>query len=161
MFYFLHIVIVLYNLLLYSIFRGGIYDYLRLSKMSKTNIRKNRKGLKNYWIYQSIHEQHSLGILYGLNILFLTSTIVYSVLVITLGFIKTLQPILFVLSVLLCIVEIPTMALASIYDCKAEFGRSFVLLTKRKESNGYYSSLLIMFPWWVTAVLICVSYGLL
>ena len=161
MFYFLHIVIVLYNLLLYSIFRGGIYDYLRLSKMSKTNIRKSKKGLKNYWLYQSIHEQHSLGILYGLNILFLIFTIVYSTLVFTLGFIKTLQPLLVILSICLCIVEIPTMAIASIYDCKAEFGRSFVLLTKRKESNGYYSSPLSMASWSITAILICVSYRFL
>ena len=50
MFYFYGIVIVLYNLLLYAIFRNGIYDYLRLSKMSKSNIKKNRKGLNAPYI---------------------------------------------------------------------------------------------------------------
>lgn len=159
MFYFLQIVIVLYNLVLYSVFRGGIYSYLRLSKMSKTNIRKHRKGLKNYWLYQSIYEQRPLGIFYVLNILFLISTILFSVLIIVLGYIKALQPVVLVLSVLLCVVEIPSLLLTSIYDCKAEYGRSFVLLTKRKDTHGYYSSLMNMASWLVTAVLICISYG--
>ena len=161
MFYFLQVIIVLYNLFLYAIFRGGIYQYLRLSKMSKTNIRKNQKDFADYWLYRSIHRQHPMGILYGLNLVFLMATISCSAIILVAGFIKVLQPFVWGISLILCLIEIPAVAIASFYDCKAEFGPSFVLLRKRKESNGYYSSLLDMLPWCVTAILVCFSYGLL
>lgn len=161
MFFFLQIVVVLYNFLLYALFRGGIYHYLRLSKMSKTNIRKSQKGYANYWLYQSIHQQHPMGILYGLNLIFLIITIFFTVIVLTVGFIKTFQPFVWGLSLVLCMMEIPAMAITSIYDCKAEFGQPFVFLRKQKESNGYYCSLLDMFSWCVTAILIYYSFGLL
>ncbi len=90
------IVIAFYNLLLYAIFRSGIYSYLRLSKMSKAYIKKNRKGFINYWLYHSINKQNSLGILYGLNLIFLIATFTFMVFAITLGFIEALQSILIV-----------------------------------------------------------------
>lgn len=161
MFYFLQIVIVLYNLLLYALFRGGIYHYLRLSKMSKTNIRKNQKDFADYWLYRSIHRQHPMGALYALNLVYLIATISCSVIVLAIGFIDTLQTFVWILSLVLCLIEIPAMAITSVYDCKAEFGQPFVLLRKRKESNGYYCSLLDMFAWCVTAILVCFSFGLL
>lgn len=161
MFYFLQIVIVLYNLLLYALFRGGIYHYLRLSKMSKTNIRKSQKGYANYWLYQSIHQQHPMGILYGLNLVFLIATLFCSVVILVAGFIKPLQPFVWGVSLTLCLIEIPAMVITSVYDCKAEFGQPFVFLCKQKESNGYYCSLLDMLSWCVTAILVCFSFGLL
>ena len=161
MFYFLHILIVFYNLFLYFVFRDGIYHYLRLTKMSKSYIKKKQKGYANYWLYRSIHRQHPMGILYRLNLVFLAATIICSVLIVALGFIKALQPFVLFVSLVLCLIEIPAMAIFSFYDCKAEFGQGFVLFRKRKESNGYYSSLFMILPWCVTAVWIYVSYGLL
>lgn len=158
MFYFFNIVIVFYNLLLYTIFRGGIYDYLRLCKMSKNNIKKSRKGLKNYWLYLSIHKQTSLGILYYINIVFLISTIAFSIFTIALGFIKMLQPIVLVFSIAICVIEIPSTMLASIYNYRAEFGKPFVLLARRKYTNKLCSSLIDLFSWGITAFLIYISY---
>ena len=158
MFYFLNIVIVLYNLLLYAIFRSGIYDYLRLSKMSKTNIKQSCRGFKNYWLYQASNIKTPLGILYNLNCIFLVSTTTFSVLALLLGYIKAVQPILFTLSILLCIVEIPTTGLASAYSTKAEFGKRFVFLAKRKDTGKFCSSVVDMFSWCITALLIYLSY---
>ena len=158
MFYFYSVVIVLYNLLLYAIFRSGIYDYLRLSKMSKSNIKKNRKGFKNYWLYQMINKQTPLGILYSLNYIFLISTAIFTVLAITIGFIKMFRPIIFVCSILLCLIEIPSSILASIYSNKMEYGKAFVFLAKRKYMRGYCSSLIDIFSWVVTALFIYFSY---
>ena len=158
MFYFYSIVIVLYNLLLYAIFRSGIYDYLRSSKMSKSNIKKSRKGLKNYWLYCSINRQQPLGILYGLNYIFLAATVVFTAFAVSAGFIKALQPILFFLSVILCIIEIPASITASIHSDNAEYGKPFVLLAKRKDTKGYHSSLFDMCSWIITAIFICFSY---
>ena len=41
-----NLILLLLSLLIYSHFRVGVYSYCRLSKMSKTNIRKNKKGLR-------------------------------------------------------------------------------------------------------------------
>lgn len=161
MFYFLQIIIVFYNFFLYAIFRGGIYHYLRLSKMSKTNIRKSQKGFANYWFYQSIRRQLPMGILYSVNLIFLIATIFGSIMILATGFIKPLQPLVWGISLFLCSIEIPAMVITSVYDCKAEFGQPFVFLCKRKESNGYYCSLLDMLSWCVTAILVCFSFGLL
>lgn len=46
MFYLFNFFFVLYSLFLYTWFRCGIYDYLRVSGRSKTYIHKNRKGMK-------------------------------------------------------------------------------------------------------------------
>lgn len=158
MFYFYGIVIGLYNFLLYAIFRSGIYDYLRLSKISKSNIKKNRKGFKNYWFYQSINKQTPLGILYILNYIFLTFSVIFIILAVTMGFIKALQPVLFHLSIILCIIEIPSTIIATICSNNAEYGRPFVWFAKRKHMKGFYSSLIDMFSWSVTVLLICLSF---
>ncbi len=158
MFYFYSILIVLYNLFLYAIFRSGIYDYLRLSKMSKSNIKKCTKGFMNYWFFQSINKQMPLGILYDLNGIFLIFTAVFTLLTVSIGYIKMFQPVLLVISVLLCLIEIPAVILESIYANKIEYGRAFVFFAKRKHSGGYTSSLLEMLSWVITASLICLAY---
>ena len=158
MFYFLMVAIAFYNLLLYAIFRDGIYSYLRLSKMSKTYIKKNRKGFINYWLYHSINKQNSLGILYGLNLAFFIATISFMLFAITLGYIRGLQPILFVFSVVLCVIEIPCMIIASIHSNKEDYGKPFVFLAKRKHVRGYTGSLLDWLSWAMTALLIYLSF---
>ena len=158
MFYFFMIVIAFYNLLLYAIFRSGIYSYLRLSKMSKTYIKKNRKGFINYWLYHSINKQNSLGVLYGLNLTFLIATITFMIFAITLGYIKVLQPILFALSIVLCIIEIPCAIIASIHSNNEDYGKPFVFLAKRKHIRGYTSSLINWLSWSITALFIYLSF---
>lgn len=158
MFYFFMIVIALYNLLLYAIFRSGIYSYLRLSKMSKTYIKKNRKGFINYWLYHSINKQNSLGILYVLNLVFFIATAAFLLFTIILGYIRVLQPILLVFSILLCIIEIPCVIIASIYSNSEDYGKPFVFLAKRKHMRGYTSSLIDWLSWLMTAFLIYLSF---
>lgn len=126
--------------------------------MSKTNIKKNRNGLKNYWLYQSVNSQTPLGKLYYINIVFLIFTAVFSVFTLALGFIRNLQPIVFILSISVCIVEISATVIASVYNCQAEFGKAFVLIARRKNTGKFYSSLIDMFSWCVTVFLIYNSY---
>ena len=152
------IVIAFYNLLIYAIFRSGIYSYLRLSKMSKTYIKKNRKGFINYWLYHSINKQNSLGVLYGLNLAFLIATITFMIFAITLGYIKVMQPILFALSIVLCIIEIPCAIIASIHSNNEDYGKPFVFLAKRKHIRGYTSSLIDWLSWSITAIFIYLSF---
>ncbi len=158
MFYIFQIIIVLYNLYLYAMFRVGINDYLRLSKMSKTNIRKSKKGFKNFWFYKAINEKKPLGILYYLNIVFLVATLVYSVPVVALGFVKVLQPVFLVLSIVVCVVEIPTTIISSLYLTREEFGKSFVWFARMKHAKRPYSSLFVIFASCLTALFIYLSY---
>lgn len=152
------ILIAFYNFYLYAIFRSGIYSYLRLSKMSKTYIRKNRKGFINYWFYHAINEQNPLGILYGLNLTFFIATATFMLFSILLGYIKALQPILFVFSIVLCVIEIPCMIISSIHSDREEYGKPFVLFAKRKYYGGYTSSLFTWFSWEITALFIYLSF---
>ena len=158
MFYFLMVVIAFYNLLLYAIFRSGIYSYLRSSKMSKIYIKKNRKGFINYWLYYSINKQNSLRILYGLNLAFFIATISFMLFAITLGYIRGLQLILFTFSIVLCVIEIPCMIIASIHSNNEDYGKPFVFIAKRKHTRGYTSSLIEWLSWAMTAFLIYLSF---
>ena len=158
MFYFFMIVIAFYNFLLYAIFRSGIYSYLRLLKMSKTYIKKNRKGFINYWLYYSINKQNSLGILYGLNLAFFIVTLAFMLSTITVGYIRTLQPILFAFSIVVCVIEIPCMIIASIHSNNEDYGKPFIFLAKRKHWRGYTSSLIDWSSWTITAFLIYLSF---
>ena len=152
------IVIAFYNLLLYAVFRSGIYSYLRLSKMSKSNIKKNRKGFVNYWLYYSLNKQNSLGFLYGLNLIFFVATFTFMLFAITLGFIEALQSILLAFSVVLCIIEIPCVIIASIHSNSENYGKPFIVLAKRKYSRGYTSSLIDWLSWSITAFLVYLSF---
>lgn len=132
---------ILYSIFTYFWFRSGIYDYLRLSKISKSFIRKNRKGVINYWFYTQIHKQRPLGYLYYLNSIFLILILLYIFFVIIFGIFNFGKLIIIFLTVSLCIIEIPASIFSARYDALAEYGDSFVLLAKRKESSGYYSSI--------------------
>ena len=158
MFYFFNIVIVLYNLVLYANFRSGIYDYLRFSKMSKTFIKNHRKGFKNYWLYKAIHEQNSLGILYYLNLVFFTSTVIFSSIALMLGFVKVFQPLILSFSMILFLMEIPMTMLASTCQCKLKYNKAFVWLAKDKERKHFYSSWIDILSCFVTGFLIWLSY---
>ena len=157
MFYFLNIIIAVYNALLFSIFRDGIYDYLRLSKMSETSIRKLGSGFANHWLYRSIKKRLP-PVLYYVNLIFLSYTVLFSFFVFFFGFMQKLQPIIFVLSAGLCIIEIPAIIAASIYTCRREFGKPFVLLVWSKERKRLFCSPVDMLSWGLTLLLIFLSF---
>ncbi len=158
MFYLFQIIIVLYNFLCYAFFRVGINDYLKLSKMSKTNIRKSKKGFENFWFYKTINEKKPLGILYYLNIIFLIVILVYSVPVVAFGYIKVFQSIFLILSIVVCIIEIPTSIIAAVYSSQEEFGKPFVLFARSKYTKRNVSSLFSILAWCPTALFIYLSY---
>ncbi len=142
MFYLFAFLFVIYQFFLYALFRGAIYDYLRMSKVSKTYIRKNRKGIKNYWLYSQIHKEYSLGALYYINIIYLFSILLFLLMVVLFGQAKEAYVLLILLAVIICLIEIPCSVFASVIGCKAEFGKPFVLFAIRKETSEIYSSLI-------------------
>ena len=111
-----------------------------------------------YWLYHSINKQNSLGILYGLNLIFLIATFTFMVFAITLGFIEALQSTLIVFSIVLCAIEIPCVIIASTYSNIEDYGKPFILLAKRKHLRGFTSSLFDWLSWLMTAFLIYLSF---
>ena len=158
MFYFYAILLTLYNWLIYAIFRSTIYNSLRLSKMSKTHIRKNCKGFMNYWFYTQLHQEKNLGFLYYANIIFLIFLLLFSIISIFFGYLEVLKIPITLASSVLCLFEIPILIWCSKIDALTEYGKTFVFLRKRKESVGYYSSLLYIFSWVipVTFTFLCI-----
>ncbi len=142
MFYLFIICFIIYHFFLYAFFRGAIYDYLRMSKVSKTYIRKSRKGIKNYWFYSQIHKEHSLGALYYINIIYLFSILVFLLMVVLFGQAKEVHILLILSAVIMCLMEIPCTVFASVIECRVEFGKPFVLFAVRKETKKLYSSLI-------------------
>lgn len=141
MFYIINLIIVAFSIFLYVLFRSGIYSYLRLSKVSKTFIRKNRKGFSNYWLYTKLHKEHSLGIMYYLNVIFLFGLMVFSLVTICLGYLEFMQLPIIILSIILAVVEVISSSIATYYDTINEFGVPFVLWQKTKFMRRYSSSL--------------------
>ena len=77
---------------------------------------------------------------------------------ITLGFIETLQSILIVFSIVLCIIEIPCVIIASIYSNIEDYGKPFIFLAKIKHLRGYTSSLIDWLSWLMTVFLVYLSF---
>lgn len=157
MFYFLNLIFALYGWFLYAVFRSSIYDYLRISKVSKTYIRKSRKGFMNNWFYLQIHREHSIGILFYWNILFFFSIILYSIIAILLGCLDFLKIPIIALSIMVCLIEIPSTILAAYKSYQAEFGTPFVLWAKRKGTGKYCSVVIDMLAWMISILLVYLS----
>ena len=158
MFYFLHFIIVLYNILIYALFRGGITEYMRRLRISKSYIKKNKKGFLNYWFYRDINKDRPIGAVYYLNIIYLSLTAVYSLLAIVFGYMTALKPLLLILSIIICVLQIPAGIFDSVQNCMIEYNKPFVLIAKKKGHTYYYSSLFDMLSWCITAVFIYASY---
>ena len=153
---FVWLIFAVYSVGVYAWFRSGIYNYLRVNKVSKTYIRKHRKGLCNYWLYCDIHREHSLGVLYPLNIVFLILLMAFWMVGVLFGWLEAMKIPTVVASICLCLIELPAIILTQRYDCLAEYGRPFVWFRRRNESKQYDSSVLdwasyaipVALVWW-------------
>ncbi len=158
MFYGATILIVILNLCLYFAVRGSIWDFFRFNKLSKSNIRKNKKGFKNYWFYQEINKIKPLGWMYFANIIYFFLTLFYTVFALSLGYIKILQPVFFIVSIIICLIQIPTTIWSVYYDNLYAFGKAFVLCRRFPDARRYLRTPLdYVYPWVITGLLICLS----
>lgn len=159
MFYGATILIVLLNLSLYFSVRGSITDFFRFNKLSKTNIRKNTKGFKNYWFYRELNKIKPLGLMYYANIIYFYLTLFYTALSLSLGYIRVLQPVFFVTSIGICLLQIPMTIWSVYYDNLYAFGKAFVLCSRFPDARRHLRTILdYIWPWAVTGMLICLSY---
>lgn len=148
----------LYGLLLYANLRSGIYTHLRLRKISKTSIRKNQKGFRNYWFYQNIQKNYGLGLAYGLNVAYLLTWLLHLAMALLGLILPWLQLPVLLCASLLCLIELPAVFWAAGNEYRAEFGSSFILLARKKETGKFCSSLIDLFAWCFSAFVLYISY---
>lgn len=158
MFFCLQIFFSLFSLLFYGYLRSGIYSQLRLRKISKTTIKRKRKGFQNYWFYRDIQKNYGLGWIYGLNLAYFWGWIVHLSIVLPAIAFSWLKFPVFVCSCLLSLLEIPAVIFASVNENRAEFGTGFVLMAKCKDTKKFRSSLIDLFVWLGPAFLVYLSY---
>lgn len=128
------------SLFFYVNFRIGVNSCLRYTKNSKTFIRKNTKGMRNYWLYEKIHKEIDLGYIYYLNWMLLILCPLYFLLAVSFGWADAMQIPIAILNILVCFALFPSLIFADIYTNYEDYGQAFVLL-KPGRFRGYHSSL--------------------
>ncbi len=115
------------NIWLYFSFKSSIDIYLRLKKNSKTYIKKNTKGFRNYWFYEKIHKEQSLGFWYYINIVYLFAVLIVTFVVITIGYLEFMEIPVAVLVTLLAVIESVAIGFSTICNNIQDYGTPFVL----------------------------------
>lgn len=129
-FYWLNILLSFFAAILYASFRSGIYAYLRLSKNSKTFIKKSKKGFLNFWFYKKLKRE--LGYAYHLNLTLFFGTVAYTLIALSLAWIEILHLPIAIIYALLCTLQITTQIFSDINYNKHEYGTPFILWRKGK-----------------------------
>ncbi len=131
----LNLILLLLGFFTYFHFRVGIYAYCRISKISKTYIRKNTKGVSNYWLYSRLHKQGDIGVLYYLNLIYLFLLILFSI-AFALSWISFFKIPIIITGLLLSIASIPVFFTSLIYTNTDDVGKAFVVFKVFKGYNG-------------------------
>lgn len=154
-YYFLTLLFLVLFAIVYALFRGGVQTWLRLKKgISKTHIRKLKKGKKNFWWYQALHDEVGIGLLYPLNKGFTLAYTLALGLSLVLGWWKPVSVVLCGLMFLLGIFSAIMIGFALIWSNIEEHGRPIVLLAYRKNKGGLNSVIIDL-----TAVIFCLIMG--
>ena len=145
-FFLLNLVFFIINILFYLYFRAGVSSYCKVTKISKSFIRKNREGAANYWLYKQIHQQRSLGSFYYINYMLLISLAIF-LFVTTLSWISWMRIPTIIIAIILGITEIPAMTIAVIYNNLERFERPFVLFRIHRGPNGKSRTFVTVLDW--------------
>ncbi|MBQ9112305.1 MAG: hypothetical protein IJY08_01870 [Clostridia bacterium] len=141
-FYFCSLLFLMIPLIFYVLFRFSVDMWLRRTKrISKTRIHKLKKGKRNFWWLQALHNEIGLGGIYHLN---KTFTVLYPcVLALTLftGLIKHMSIIICVFCLTVYILTTVMIIFTQIQDNMDTHGSPFVIFAKR--ANGGINSVFI------------------
>lgn len=134
-FFLINLFFLFISLYAYIYFRCGIGAYCKLRRMSKTFIRKNKKGAANYWLYKQLHNQKNLGSLYYINYIFLIGLAAFT-LVFAFSWIEWMRIPLIITGIVLGLIEIPAIFEAMVQINRKEFGKPFVFFRVVRGYNG-------------------------
>ena len=130
-----NLILLIFGLFTYVHFRCGVYVYCRISKMSKSYIRKNTKGASNFWLYTQLHNQNNLGILYYLNLIYLFCLIAFLI-AFALSWISILKIPVMIIGIILGAMTIPVFFASLIYTNIEDVGQPFVIFKAYKINSG-------------------------
>lgn len=118
----------------YAMFRFSVNSWLRRKRISKTMIKRLKKGKRNYWWYEGIHNECDMGLLYYLNKFLTIAYPVSLVMLLAFGWLKAAAPIIGIAYAVISLTTAIMSLFSSIQDNKDEFGVPFVILrfNKRK-----------------------------
>lgn len=141
-FYAVNLCVVFFFILNHICFRTSIYSYIRHSKRrSDTFIKKHSKGLVNYWFYEELNRELSLGLWYRLNKINFYAVIFVSFTIIAFGYMEFMQIPITVLTALMASIQVPIGFLDITTSNIEDFGKPFVFLGIRdygRDYNGRY-----------------------
>ena len=145
MYYFITLAFLLVPPLFYFFFRLNVIEYLsgKLKRRERT-LRRSMKGKKNFWWYQSIHDEFGIGPIYHLNRAFTLLYVVAAAVTLVLGFFKATIPIVCAINMLTYVATAVLSVYASLmYNINTY--NSPVVIFRRSASKRIDSSLLDLF----------------
>ena len=141
-----NLILLIFGIFTYVHFRCGVHAYCRISKMSKSYIRKNTKGASNFWLYSQLHKQNNLGTLYYLNLIYLLCLIAFLI-ALALSWISLMRIPIIVIGILLGVVIAPVFGVSLIYTNTEDIGQPFVIFRAFKGHNGKSRRFATVFDW--------------
>lgn len=134
-FYFISIYFLALPPIFYMMFRCAIESWLRRKKIGKSRIKKLKKGKRNYWWYEAIHEQYNMGLLYRLNKFLTVSYPIALGISILFGWLRTMAPFISGLYTLISITVAGMALFTSVQNNLDEYGVPVVILRRSKNKR--------------------------
>ena len=114
----------------YAFFRFGVTSFCKNKGMSKSRIKKLKKGMRNYWWYESIHKEYNLGIVYTPNKVFTVSVPTAFILHVLFGWIRPFIVLTCTTYVFTSLIMVILQIFSSIQNKREEYGVPFILFRK-------------------------------
>lgn len=124
----------------YLFFRSAVGSWLRRKGFSRTMIKKLKKGKKNFWWYEAIHEEINLGLIYHANKLVTILYPINFILALTLGWLRFMTPVITGLYTIISVISAGMSLFSSTQNNIEAYGTPIVIL-RRTENDGFTSSL--------------------
>ena len=147
-FYFISLILQLLPALFYFLFRSSVSTWLQRSKhISRSKSNKFKKGIKNFWWYQALHEEVNLGAIYYMNKAFTILWPFLFVFTLLTGYVKVMSLVLVPLHILLYLLTGCMVAFSNVQDKLELYGKPVVLFRIQPFSKRVDSSIFDVF--WV------------
>lgn len=148
-YYFITLLFLALPPIFYMMFRFSIDSWMRRKRISKTRIRKLKKGKRNYWWYEAIHQQYEMGLLYHLN---KWLTIIYPItlgLSVLLGWLRFMAPVISGMFAVLSLMTAAMLLFVSAQDNLDKYGVPIVFFRqshKKAIDSVFFDLMLAAFP---------------
>ncbi len=160
-FYFITLLFILFTIIPYTLFRSSVYQVLRNEiKISRSRLRREMKGKRNFWWYEGLHRAENLGALYRINKFFTILSPITFAITFFFGLIKEISIPIIILSFTMQITSLVMYFYGRIRENLCNYGTPIVLSRGVKEGNGSNSLLGDIMVGIITLCILYVHIGL-